>query len=54
MLPVAEDVRLAVAVDVALGPEELDRRRDDARDEQHQQDEGAQHHDAREQAALPD
>jgi hypothetical protein len=34
VLLVAEDVRLAVAVDVSFGPEELDRGFDDSRDEE--------------------
>jgi len=41
VLRVVEDVGLAVAVDVALGSEELDCGRDDAGDVEDKQDEGA-------------
>jgi len=46
VLRVVEDVGLAVAVDVALGPEELDCGCDDAGDVEDEQDEGAEHYDA--------
>lgn len=50
---VVEDVGLTVAVDVALGSEELDRGRDDAGDVEDEQDEGTEHYDAWEESTLP-
>jgi hypothetical protein len=46
VLRVVEDVRLAIAVDITLRPEELDCCCDDAGDVEHEQDEGAEHYDA--------
>ena len=49
-----EDVEVAVAVDISRGPEELDGGLDDAGDVEDEEDEGADHHHAREEAALVD
>ena len=51
---VVVDVATAVAVDVALGAEELDRGLDYAGDVEDEEDEGADHHEPREEAALVD
>lgn len=46
-----EDVGVALIVDIGAG-EELDGGSNDAGDEEHEEDEGEQHHDAREEFAL--
>jgi hypothetical protein len=53
LIRTVEHIRVALVIDVRAG-EQLDRGPDYAGDEEYQQDEGEQHHGAREQAALRD